>query len=106
MEMTQTSIVPMAEQPACKCGHPVTRTEGWESTHKQICLLNATSERWRELNNEPKLLNDDSVASFLLSLYSRLSSGNNNSGQQEEQVEGEEYNISLSREVADSPSCD
>ena len=87
----------MAEQPERKRGHPVTRTEDWESTHKQICLLNATFERWSALKDELKFLNDNSVASFLLSLYSRLSNrNNNNSGQREEQVEGEEYNVSLS----------
>ena len=95
----------MAEQPARKRGRPATRTEDWESTHKRIRLLNATFERWRALKNELKLPNDDSVASFLLSLYSGLSCGNNNSGQREE-VEREEYNVSLSREVAESPSRD
>ena len=58
------------------------------------------------VKNELKSPNDKSVASFLFSLYSILSSRNNNSGQQEEQVEGEEYNVPLSREIADSPSRD
>ena len=58
------------------------------------------------VKNVLKSPNDKSVASFLFSLYSILSSRNNNSGQREEQVEGEEYNVPLSREVADSPSRD
>ena len=39
----------MAEQSVPKRGHPVTRTEDWESIHKWICLLNVTFERWRAL---------------------------------------------------------
>ena len=85
----------MAEQPARKRGRPATRTEDWELTHKWIRLLNVTFERWRALKNELKLPNGDSIASFLLSLYSELNSGNNNSGQREELVRGE-YDLSAS----------
>ena len=54
--------------------------------------------------------NDDSIASFLLSLYSEANSRNNNLGQRgEEQVRGE-YDLSASHpligEEADSPSRD
>ena len=59
----------MAEQPAQKRGCPATRTQDWETTHKWIRLLNITFERWRALKDELKLQNVDSVASFLLSLY-------------------------------------
>ena len=73
------------------------------------CLLNTTFERWRALKNELNLPNDDSVASYLLFLYSQLNRGNNNSGQQEEQAEREEYDRSPSHPLlgkVDSPSRD
>ena len=89
MEITRTLIALMAEQPAWKRGRPATRTQDWETTHKWICLLNITFERWRALKDELKLPNDDSVASFLLSLYTELKSGNNNPGQQDEPVRRE-----------------
>ena len=38
----------MAEAAAQKHGRPATRTEAWESMHKQIHLLNSTFARWRE----------------------------------------------------------
>lgn len=37
----------MMELPAWKRDHPATKCEDWESTHKQICLLNTKFERWR-----------------------------------------------------------
>ena len=85
----------MAEQPVWKHGHPATRTLDWETTHKQIRLLNITFEKWRALKDELKLPNDDSVASFLLSLYTELKSRNNNSGQRDEPAR-REYDLSAS----------
>ena len=48
------------------------------------------------IKNELKLPNDNSIASFLLSLYSKLNSGNNNSGQREEELVRGEYDLSAS----------
>ena len=62
----------MEEQPARKRGQTVTRQEDWESTQKQIHLSNSTIERWQELKNMLALPSDDSVASYLLSLYSQF----------------------------------
>ena len=59
----------MAEQPARKRGRPATRTHDWETTHEWIRLLNITFERWKVLKDELKLQNNNSVTSFLLSLY-------------------------------------
>ena len=87
--ITRTLIALMAEQPARKRGRPATRTQDWEMTNKRIHLLNITFKRWRALKDELKLPNDDFVASFLLSLYTELKSGNNNSGQQDEPVRRE-----------------
>ena len=39
MEITQTLIALMAEQPARRRGRPATKTEDWELTHKRIRLL-------------------------------------------------------------------
>ena len=39
MEITQTLIALMAEQPVWKRGCPAARTEDWESIHKRIRLL-------------------------------------------------------------------
>ena len=89
MEITRTLIALMAEQPARKCGRPATRTQDWETTHKWIRLLNITFEKWRALKDKLKLPNDDSVTSFLLSLYTELKSGNNNSGQRDEPIRRE-----------------
>ena len=62
----------MEEQPVRKRGRPVMRQEDWESTQKRIRLSNSTFERWRELKNMLALPSDDSVASYLLSLYSQF----------------------------------
>ena len=93
----------MAEQPARKCGRPATRIEDWESTHKRIRLLNVTFKRWRALKNKLKLPNDDSIASFLLSLYSELNSKNNNSGQPEEELVRGGYDLSAL--LSANPRC-
>ena len=69
--------------------------------------MNITFERWRALKDELKLPNDDSVASFLLSLYTELKSGKNNSGQQDKPVRREcdlSASIPLMEEEAGSPS--
>ena len=91
-----------------KRGRPATRTQDWETTHKRIRLLNITFERWRALKDELKLPNDDSIVSFLLSLYTELKSGNNNSGQRDEPIRREcdlSASIPLMEEEAGSPSC-
>ena len=50
MEITQIYNAAMAEAAMQKRGRPVTRTEVWESTHKQVHLLNSIFARWREFS--------------------------------------------------------
>ena len=60
------------ELPPRKRGRPVTRQEDWESTQKRTRLSTSTFQRWRELKNNLALPSDDSVASYLLSVYSKF----------------------------------
>jgi len=60
------------ELPPRKHGRPVTRQEDWESTQKRIRLSTSTFQRWQELKNNLALPSDDSVASYLLSVFSKF----------------------------------
>ena len=84
------------EEPARKRGRPVTRKEDWESTQKRIRLSNSTFERWRELKDTLALPSDDSIASYLLSLYFQFVAHSDERPGQGERTDQEDDNHSQS----------
>lgn len=50
-------------------GRPRKHQSGWEETIRRVCISKMAYTLWQELKSEKSLLNDDSVARFLLSFY-------------------------------------
>ena len=50
-------------------GRPRKHPSGWEQTVRRICISNTAYLQWQEVKSERSLLNDDSVARFLLTFY-------------------------------------
>ena len=44
---------------------------GWEQSIKRICISKATYSKWLVTKEEKSFINDDTVALYLLSLYTR-----------------------------------
>ena len=57
----------MAGDTRAQVGRPRKHAEGWSSLNKRICISNETFVKWRKLQDDLKLVNDDAVACYLLS---------------------------------------
>lgn len=60
--------VNIAGHARAQVGRPRKHKEGWSSANKRICISNATYFKWRKLRDELKLVNNDAVACYLLSV--------------------------------------
>ena len=56
-------------------GRPRKHPQGWEQTVRHICISKTSYSKWQEVKQELNLLNDDSVAHYLLSLHDRTELG-------------------------------
>ena len=54
-------------------GWPRKHPQGWEQTvRRRICISKTSYSKWQEVKRELNLLNNDSVAHYLLSLHDRI----------------------------------
>ena len=64
----------MAQLLGKKRGRPLKHENGWEGANKRICISNTTFLLWRVVREELGLINDDTLAIYLLGLHNELAS--------------------------------